>query len=59
MFQVVDFILGDQMNNFLNENWKEVSTDLAPSISETIKIIVHKIVQAIADIVPFDDILTM
>lgn len=54
----LEVIVGDQMNKFLNENWKDVSTELGPSISETIKIIVHRILEVIVATVPFDDILT-
>lgn len=47
------------MNKFLDEMWMDVNTEIGPSITETIKIIVHKILYGIADTIPFDNIITV
>lgn len=45
------------MNKFLDENWQEVNKELGPSISETIKLIVHGILEVISTTVPLESIL--
>lgn len=47
--------LGDQTNNFLNENWEDVAKDLSPIISETINVIVTSIFKGYTNRVPYDD----
>lgn len=44
------------MNKFLNENWKDVSHDLGPAVSETISIIVTSILNGYFTRIPYDDI---
>lgn len=46
------------MNKVLNENWEEVNKELAPSVSYTIDLIVHRISDSILNTVPFDNILS-
>ncbi|XP_017773977.1 PREDICTED: protein takeout-like [Nicrophorus vespilloides] len=52
-----DKALGDQMNAFIEENSEEVSKDIEPSVSETIKLVVMGIFQSVCSSMPFSDIL--
>ncbi|KAF5301503.1 hypothetical protein FQR65_LT08806 [Abscondita terminalis] len=49
--------LGDQMNTFLNDNWKEVDTELGPSISETMNAIITSSLSGIFEKVPYKEII--
>ncbi|KAF5280603.1 hypothetical protein FQA39_LY05251 [Lamprigera yunnana] len=49
--------LGDQMNVFLNENWKDVQQELAPAITETISSIITTSLAGIFEKVPYKDII--
>ncbi|KAG5866849.1 hypothetical protein JTB14_020669 [Gonioctena quinquepunctata] len=49
--------LGDQMNNFLNKNWKQVVSTLSGAISDTVGSLVRSLTAGIAKKVPFKKIL--
>ena len=49
------FCSGDNMNTFLNENWKELVRDLAPPIAEALSQVVQTILTNIFELVPFDE----
>ncbi|XP_054271246.1 protein takeout-like [Macrosteles quadrilineatus] len=48
--------LGEQMNAFLNENWREVLKEFGPAVIEAINQIIVLITNSIAEKVPYDDI---
>ncbi|GLV41783.1 uncharacterized protein CBL_12072 [Carabus blaptoides fortunei] len=52
-----DGVLGEQMNKFLDENWREVSKDIGPALSETISQIITTILSSILARVPYDEFL--
>ncbi|XP_054271245.1 protein takeout-like [Macrosteles quadrilineatus] len=49
--------LGNNMNNFLNENWREVMAEFGPAVVEAVSRIVTLVVNNIAEKVAYDDIL--
>ena len=49
---------GDELNHFLNENWKEVSEEISPLIKEVIKIIANTVINAYFYQIPLDEILS-
>lgn len=49
-------VTGEQMNRFLNENWKDVQNELSPTISESFKRVVNSIVDNICSQVPYEEI---
>lgn len=51
-----DRLLGENMNVFLNENWKEVTNELGPSLADAIGEVIRQIIQQIVDVVPYDNI---
>ncbi|KAK3926821.1 Protein takeout [Frankliniella fusca] len=51
-----DRLLGDNMNQFLNENWREVTKELGPSLADSIGAVIRQIIQQIVDVVPYDNI---
>ncbi|EEB18811.1 protein takeout precursor, putative [Pediculus humanus corporis] len=51
-----DKLLGPETNNFLNENWKEVSKELGPGVAEALAEVVHLILSNVSDLVPYDDL---
>lgn len=51
-----DKLLGDNMNTFLNENWREVIKEFGPAVSETLSQVITIIVNNITDLVPFDEV---
>ncbi|XP_057657191.1 circadian clock-controlled protein daywake-like [Diorhabda carinulata] len=48
--------LGDQMNKFLNENWKEVLSEFGPAISGTVRSIGRSIASAIFKKIPYHEL---
>ncbi|XP_014254914.1 protein takeout-like [Cimex lectularius] len=48
-----DRLLSDNMNLILNENWREVLRDLAPSISDTVGHIIRVTLNQIFDLIPY------
>ncbi|XP_065170729.1 protein takeout-like [Atheta coriaria] len=51
-----DKTLGDQVNNFLNENWQDVEGLLRPAVTETVTTLVGAIFDKIAKSVPLDEL---
>jgi len=49
-----DRLLGNQMNDFLNENWKEVYKSMSPALFEGFAQVVANIINNTADVLPFD-----
>ncbi|RZF42956.1 hypothetical protein LSTR_LSTR004258 [Laodelphax striatellus] len=49
-----DKTLGDNMNFFLNENWKEVTQELGPAVGEAISEVFRLLLTNIADLVPYE-----
>jgi hypothetical protein len=48
------FVAGNQMNAFLQENWRDVYEELSPAIITAFTEIVNTIIRGIAGSVPFD-----
>ncbi|GFG38868.1 hypothetical protein Cfor_02175 [Coptotermes formosanus] len=49
-----DKLLGNQMNDFINENWKDIYKSMSPAITEAFAQVIGSIVNNIADVLPFD-----
>ncbi|XP_046393775.1 circadian clock-controlled protein daywake-like [Ischnura elegans] len=49
-------LLGNQMNYFLNENWREIQKEFGPPIADALAKAIRKIVNAITRKVPLDAI---
>jgi hypothetical protein len=47
-------VAGNQMNRFLQENWKEVYEELSPAVITAFTEIVNTIIRGISGSVPFD-----
>nr|CAD7604789.1 unnamed protein product [Timema genevievae] len=52
-----EFLLGDNTNKFLNENWEVLAKDLGPFIAEGIAAAIKQIAAGLMDKVPYDDLL--
>jgi hypothetical protein len=48
------FVAGNQMNVFLQENWKDVYEELSPAVIAAFTEIVNTIIRGITGSVPFD-----
>ncbi|KAE8747380.1 hypothetical protein FOCC_FOCC005847 [Frankliniella occidentalis] len=48
-----DRLLGENMNHFLNENWKEVTREVGPTIADAISEMFRQILTQISDLVPW------
>lgn len=51
-----DKFLGDQMNKFLNDNWKDVRSEVIPAIKKVIESIAKQILNSFLNDIPFDNI---
>ncbi|XP_049851972.1 protein takeout-like [Schistocerca gregaria] len=49
--------LGDSVNKFINENWRDVMQEIRAPIEETIIQVVKRILTSFANVVPYDEIL--
>ncbi|XP_054270295.1 protein takeout-like [Macrosteles quadrilineatus] len=49
-----DKLLGENMNYFLNQNWREVTKELGPAIGEAIGEVFRLLLTNIADLVPYE-----
>ncbi len=47
------YVAGDNMNHFLNENWKEVTHEVGPTIADAISEVFRQILTQISDLVPW------
>ncbi|XP_063224139.1 protein takeout-like [Bacillus rossius redtenbacheri] len=52
-----DKALGDNMNVFLNENWREVFTEVKPVLSEAMRTVILQILDQVVTTVPYDQLL--
>lgn len=46
--------IGENMNYFLNQNWREVTKELGPAIGEAIGEVFRLLLTNIADLVPYE-----
>ncbi|KAK6633512.1 hypothetical protein RUM44_004119 [Polyplax serrata] len=51
-----DRLLGEETNNFLNENWQDVEKELGPGVVEALAEVVHLILSNVCNLVPFDEL---
>lgn len=51
-----DKALGDNMNTFLNENWRDILTELKPSITSALEQILEAIINRIFAKVPYKEL---
>jgi Haemolymph juvenile hormone binding protein (JHBP) len=49
-------IAGDRMNDFLNENWQELTKELGPPIAEALSAATNHRMEALMRLVPVDEI---
>jgi hypothetical protein len=54
-FVLVLLCAGDNMNTFLNENWKDILVDVGPAIGEAMGQVVKIILSNIFQLVPYDE----
>jgi Haemolymph juvenile hormone binding protein (JHBP) len=47
---------GRSMNEFLNENWREMVNELGPPVAEALNQVLTQLMTSIARTVPYDDI---
>jgi hypothetical protein len=43
------------MNSFLNENWREVVRDLAPTVGDAVGQVLHRLLSNVFELVPYDE----
>lgn len=48
------WFVGENMNYFLNENWREVTKELGPALGEAIGEVFRLLLSNIADLVPYE-----
>lgn len=51
-----DKALGDNMNQFLNENWREIFTELKPAITYAVEEILKGIINRIFSKIPYNEV---
>ncbi|XP_075235688.1 protein takeout-like [Lycorma delicatula] len=51
-----DKTLGDSMNAFLNENWKEVTNDVAPAITKGLEEVFAQVTKNVLNSIPYDSV---
>lgn len=51
-----DRALGDNMNLFLNENWKEIFAELKPVVEDTFAEIIRHVVNNVFNTFPYDSL---
>jgi hypothetical protein len=49
-------VSGEQVNAFLNENWKELEEATAPAFAEVIARTITTVINNIAALVPYDEV---
>ncbi|CAH0386224.1 unnamed protein product [Bemisia tabaci] len=49
-----DKLLGNNMNYFLNENWKEITKELGPAVGDAIGEVFRRMLTSIAELVPWE-----
>lgn len=51
-----DKALGDNMNQFLNENWRDILNELKPAITFAVEEILKGIINRIFSKIPYEDV---
>lgn len=51
-------VSGNNMNRFLNENWREVTKELGPAVGQAFSDVFRILLTNVAAQVPFEDIYT-
>lgn len=51
-----DKTLGDSMNLFLNENWRDILQELKPAVRETFAQILSGIINSVFDKIPYNEL---
>ncbi|XP_063224141.1 protein takeout-like [Bacillus rossius redtenbacheri] len=51
-----DRTLGDNLNQFLKENWREVNQEIGPVVDEVINGLIHQLMDLIVKDVPYDSV---
>ncbi|CAH0550090.1 unnamed protein product [Brassicogethes aeneus] len=51
-----DKLLGDNMNKVLNDNWEEVMKEVGPGITQTLEVVLHNVVKAYFEHIPYREI---
>lgn len=51
-----DKLLGDSTNKFLDENWKDIFSELQPAIIKTLEIINLSVPKPVFDAVPYSEL---
>ncbi|KAK7583750.1 hypothetical protein V9T40_004713 [Parthenolecanium corni] len=49
-----DKLLGENMNHFLNENWRDIVQEVAPAVADALAQVFRNTIGAMADLVPFE-----
>ncbi|XP_034253546.1 protein takeout-like [Thrips palmi] len=49
-----DKLLGENMNRFINENWREVTQEIGPTIADAVAEVFKSILTNISDLVPWE-----
>ncbi|XP_034251699.1 protein takeout-like [Thrips palmi] len=52
-----DKLLGDNLNTFLNENWKDLAKEFGPGVADAIGQVFGLVLKNICDLVPYDNVL--
>lgn len=47
-------ITGENMNRFLNENWKDIIKEVGPAVADALTDVFRATMGAMADLVPFE-----
>lgn len=53
MISIKTLISGDNMNIFLNENWKDIMKDIGPGFSDALGEVFKQTLTSMADLIPF------
>ncbi|XP_063224782.1 protein takeout-like [Bacillus rossius redtenbacheri] len=51
-----DKVLGDTMNTFLNENWREVYGEIKPAVAEVVRTVIVRILDEFTSLLPYDEL---
>lgn len=51
--RLIIVVAGDNMNIFLNENWRDIMKDLSPALSEALGEVFRQTLTSMADLVPY------
>lgn len=51
-----DRLLGDTTNRFLNENWRDVYSEMRPALAKTIAVMNKSVVKPVLDKIPYKEL---